>query len=96
MEKFFSGMTDDEKRDNKNLRCKMAKEIFKREALSKKVTMLELEKQEHDKQMSDAQETIRTLQKELAGQKKQIDVHRTRKEYMEYVADEANKDNKIL
>ena len=46
--------------------------------------------------MSDAQETIRTLQKELAGQKKQIDVHRTRKEYMEYVADEANKDNKIL
>ena len=54
VEKFFTGMTDDEKRDNKNLRCKMAKEIFKREALSKKVTMLELEKQDHDKQMSDA------------------------------------------
>ena len=89
-------MTDDEKRDNKNLRCKMAKEIFKREAMGKKVTMLELNKQDQDKQLSEAYETIRTVQKELTGQKKQIDVHRTRKEYMEYVADEANKDNKIL
>ena len=51
VEKFFNGMTDEEKKDNKNLRCKMAKEIFKREALSKKVTMLELEKQEHDKRL---------------------------------------------
>ena len=46
VEKFFSGMTEEEKKDNKNLRCKMAKEIFKREALSKKVTMLELGKQD--------------------------------------------------
>ena len=42
-------MTDEEKRDNKNLRCKMAKEIFKREALSKKVTMHELGKQDQEK-----------------------------------------------
>ena len=74
----------------------MAKEIFKREALGKKVTMLELEKQDQSKQLAEAYETIKTLQKELSGQKKQIDVHRTRKEYMEYVADEANKDNKLL
>ena len=64
--------------------------------MSKKVTLLELEKQDHAKQMAEAYETIKTLQKELKGEKNQISIYKNRKDYMEYVADEANKDNKIL
>ena len=89
-------MSEEEKRDNKTLRCKMAKEIFKREALSKKVTLLENEKQDNSKQMSEAYETIKTLQKELSGQKNQINIYKNRRDYHEFVADEANKENKIL
>ena len=89
-------MSEDEKRDNKSLRCKLAKEIFKREAMGKKVTLLEFEKQEQNKQMENAAETIETLKKELAGQKSQIRIHANRKEYMEYVADEAQKETKQL
>lgn len=44
VEKFFTGMTDEERRDNKAMRCKLAKEIFRREAANKKATLLELEK----------------------------------------------------
>ena len=54
-------MSEDEKRDNKSLRCKLAKEIFKREAMSKKVSLLEFEKQEQNKQTENATETIKTL-----------------------------------
>ena len=61
VEKFFTGMSEDEKRDNKSLRCKLAKEIFKREAMSKKVSLLEFEKQEQNKQTENATETIKTL-----------------------------------
>lgn len=46
--------------------------------------------------MESTAETIKTLQKEVAGQKQQINTHRTRKEYMEYVADEATKESKQL
>ena len=89
-------MTDEEKKDNKSLRCKLAKEIFRREALGKKVTLLEFEKQELNKKVESAAESIKTLQKELAGHKQQISVHKNRKEYMEYVADEAEKEKKQL
>ena len=89
-------MEEEEKRDNKSLRCKLAKEIFKREALTKKINLLEHERDGREQSIKSAMEQIKELNKEVATFKQQVSIHKNRKEYMEYVADENEKDKKVL
>ena len=39
---------------------------------------------------------MRDLEKDLASQKQQVNIHKNRKDYYEYVADEAEKERKEL